>query len=158
MAQSRLWRFVSLPFGALVLLAGLAGGIAGLGGYTFVYAKGFSYLSDDPRACVNCHVMREEYDGWNNSSHKAVATCNDCHTPHTLPAKYATKAINGLNHSTAFTAGGFAEPIQITARNHDIAQQNCLYCHGDLVTLIGHQDSRDPTDCLTCHRTVGHGR
>ena len=36
----------------------------GIGAYTFVYARGASYLTNDPAACVNCHVMREPYDGW----------------------------------------------------------------------------------------------
>ena len=36
----------------------------GSGLYTFYYAHGFSYLSDAPEACANCHVMREVYDGF----------------------------------------------------------------------------------------------
>ena len=36
-----------------VLLAGLVGIPVGVGAFTFVYAKGFSYLSPDPRACEN---------------------------------------------------------------------------------------------------------
>ncbi|HET9764987.1 MAG TPA: cytochrome c nitrite reductase small subunit, partial [Casimicrobiaceae bacterium] len=43
---------------ATVFLAVLVGVLAGLGGYTFLYAEGFSYMSSDPRACVNCHIMR----------------------------------------------------------------------------------------------------
>ena len=38
----------------LLLLAVLVGVPVGVGAFTFVYAKGFSYLSTDPRACVNC--------------------------------------------------------------------------------------------------------
>ena len=34
------------------------------GAFTFVYAKGLSYLTPDPRACLNCHVMYSQYDGW----------------------------------------------------------------------------------------------
>ena len=35
-------------------------GIAlGLGAYTFAYAKGWSYLTNNPQACANCHVMNE---------------------------------------------------------------------------------------------------
>ena len=41
----------------VVLLACLLGIPLGIGAFTFVYAKGFSYLSPDPRACVNCHIM-----------------------------------------------------------------------------------------------------
>ncbi len=57
----------------------LAGVVLGLGLYTFWYARGLSYFSSDPRACVNCHIMREQYDGWQKSSHSAFATCNACH-------------------------------------------------------------------------------
>src|SRR6266496_2799860 len=89
------------------ILLGVVIGIAvGIGAYTFAYAKGWSYLTDDPAACANCHVMREQYDGWLKSSHRAVATCNDCHTPANFIGKYATKASNGFWHSFFFTMGG----------------------------------------------------
>ena len=96
------------------------GALAGIGGFTFVYAKGGSYLTDDPAACVNCHVMREQFDGWVASSHRSVALCNDCHAPHQLIPKYVTKAINGWNHSVAFTTGNFPDPIRITQRNLEL--------------------------------------
>lgn len=149
--------FTSVPLWTWLLLAGIIGGIAGLGGYTFTYAEGASYFSNDPQACVNCHVMQEVYDGWNHGTHKAVAACNDCHTPHTFPGKYIIKGINGWNHSVAFTTGNFPEPIRITDLNREVAYENCLYCHGDLVVAISHEDQANPTDCLTCHAGVGHG-
>ena len=62
-----------------VVLGALLGAAVGIGGYTFVYARGYSYLIDDPQACMNCHVMREQFDGWLKSSHRSVATCNSCH-------------------------------------------------------------------------------
>jgi cytochrome c nitrite reductase small subunit len=62
------------------LILGVSIGMAiGLGVYTFVYAKGASYLTNNPASCANCHIMNEQYDGWLKSSHRAVATCNDCH-------------------------------------------------------------------------------
>jgi cytochrome c nitrite reductase small subunit len=45
-------------FGIIVVLAVLGGLIVGLGAYTFLYAKGYSYLTNNPEACTNCHVMR----------------------------------------------------------------------------------------------------
>jgi hypothetical protein len=30
----------------------------------------FSYLSTDPRACVNCHVMNPQYDAWLKSGRR----------------------------------------------------------------------------------------
>src|SRR5688500_18755253 len=101
---------------ALGLALGL-GLVLGIGGYTFIYARGASYLTNDPRACANCHVMEEQFSGWIASSHRRVAVCNDCHTPHDPIGKYVTKARNGFWHSFYFTVGGFHEPIQITARN-----------------------------------------
>ncbi len=146
------------PFRLWLLLTALIGGIIGLGGFTFAYAEGTSYFSNNPTACVNCHVMQEVYDGWHKGSHKAFATCNDCHTPHTFPGKYIIKGLNGWNHSVAFTLNNFPESIRITPLNHQVAQENCLYCHAGLVEAISHQHNASPTDCLTCHVGVGHGR
>lgn len=148
--------FSVVPLVVWLALAGVFGGIVGLGGFTFTYAKGASYLSNDPAACVNCHVMREVYDGWSHGSHKAVAVCNDCHTPHSLIPKYAVKAIDGFKHSTAFTLGGYPETIRIDAFDRPIVYENCLRCHGDMVSPMSHAGEKDPTDCLRCHRDVGH--
>ncbi|HUF79037.1 MAG TPA: cytochrome c nitrite reductase small subunit, partial [Thermoanaerobaculia bacterium] len=41
----------------LPLTAVLLGAAAGLGAFTFGYAKGYSYLTNDPAACANCHLM-----------------------------------------------------------------------------------------------------
>jgi cytochrome c nitrite reductase small subunit len=140
-----------------IVLGGAAGLAAGLGGYTFLYAKGGSYLTNDPAACANCHVMREQFDGWLKSSHRAVAVCNDCHTPHALLPKYATKASNGYHHSHAFTTGEFHEPIQITARNLEITENACRHCHADLVLAIeGPHASARRMSCVRCHPSVGH--
>ncbi len=146
------------PFWILLLFAGTAGGVFGFGGFTFSYAQGLAYLSDDPAACANCHVMREVYDGWNHGSHKDVATCTDCHTPHDFLAHWAIKGLDGWKHSRAFTVGDFHEPIRITDFDKGIAQQNCLRCHGELTALMDHQYTADPTDCLRCHAGVGHGK
>jgi cytochrome c nitrite reductase small subunit len=144
---------------ALLAVAVLFGIAAGLGGYTFVYARGASYLTDDPAACANCHVMREQYDGWVKSSHRSVAVCNDCHTPHTFFAKYATKALNGYHHSRAFTSGEFHEPIQIKARNLDVTEKACRDCHRDVVGAIDHAGpTTEPISCVRCHDSVGHLR
>ena len=62
-----------------VLFAGLLGIPIGVGAFTFVYAKGGSYMTNDPQACANCHIMHDHYDAWMKSSHHSVATCNDQH-------------------------------------------------------------------------------
>jgi cytochrome c nitrite reductase small subunit len=139
------------------LVIGLALGIvAGIGGYTFIYAEGASYLTNDPAACANCHVMNEQYNAWLKSSHHAVAACNDCHTPHDLAGKYATKGLNGFWHSYAFTRGGFPEPIRITERNHRVTEGACRYCHQDMVHDIQGAAADATLSCTRCHRDVGH--
>jgi cytochrome c nitrite reductase small subunit len=142
-----------------VSLCCLIGVLLGTGGYTFYYAEGASYLSNDPKACVNCHIMREQYDGWQHSSHHAVAGCNDCHVPHDFVGKWLAKASNGYHHSRAFTFQDFHEPIQIRAMNLEVLNQNCVYCHGELTSAIRSHSSvvGRTMDCVRCHGTVGHG-
>jgi cytochrome c nitrite reductase small subunit len=143
---------------ATVAAAVLAGAAAGLGSYTFIYAKGYSYVTDDPAACANCHVMRDHFDAWAKGSHRAVATCNDCHTPPGLVPKYLTKAQNGFWHSFYFTVGGYPDPIRITPRNHAVTEQACRKCHADMTASIEpvRATGRETLSCIRCHSTVGH--
>lgn len=132
---------------------------AGVGGYTFLYANGLSYVSNNPAVCANCHVMQPYYDGWAKATHHAVATCNDCHTPHDLIGKVLTKAENGYHHSRAFTLQNFPDNIRIRAKNARIVEHNCLRCHEDMTAdITGHaeQEIQEP-GCVRCHAGVGHG-
>lgn len=137
----------------------VVGALVGLAGYTFVYAEGGSYLSKDPKACVNCHIMRPQLDSWQKASHHAVATCVDCHIPTQFPDNLIAKALNGWNHSKAFTLQNFPEPIRITPPNARILQANCLRCHGEITHGIVESAAigTDAPNCTHCHRSAGHG-
>lgn len=139
-------------------IAGGALGIAlGVGAYTFVYAKGWSYLTNNPAACANCHIMQEQYDAWHKSSHRSVATCNDCHTPAAWVPKYLVKAENGFWHSFYFTSGTYSDPIQARPVSAGIAEQNCRRCHAEIVGQIDHPGvDGGELSCVRCHRDVGH--
>ncbi|MGQ9588813.1 MAG: cytochrome c nitrite reductase small subunit [Planctomycetota bacterium] len=149
-----------------VLLSALlgcpVGAAVGIGAYAFVYARGASYLTDDPAACANCHVMREVYDAWVASSHSKFATCNDCHTPSGSFGKYATKVSNGLRHSAAFTTGWFPEPIRIGAGSLEVVQGACRKCHSDFVSAVDPPDGPHGgggggrASCVRCHASAGH--
>ena len=163
-----------------VIAAAAAAGLAlGLGAFTFVYAKGSSYLTNNPEACGNCHIMRDHLDAWSKSSHKSVATCNDCHTPHRPVGKYVTKARNGFWHSFYFTTGRFPDPLRITETNREVTEGACRHCHAAIVDAIdpparhasakarphpstaagetrSSSGSPDQLSCVRCHRYVGH--
>ncbi|MCI0447387.1 cytochrome c nitrite reductase small subunit [bacterium] len=139
------------------LVLGIAiGSAVGICGYTFLYAKGTSYITDNPAACANCHVMTEQFDGWRKSSHRSVAVCNDCHTPPGLIPKYVTKARNGFWHSFYFTTGGFHEPIQILPRDLEITEKACRKCHQEIVEAIEGHSASQQLSCVRCHNSVGH--
>lgn len=162
---------LTIPFSKRWLaLAVLVGVLGGVGGFTFAYAEGFAYLSNDPAACVNCHIMNDQFDSWRKGPHHADATCNDCHVPTGLVGKYLAKARNGYHHSKGFTLQpsapdepgarlAFDEPIRIKATNSQILQDNCLRCHGDFVHEIvrGSTWADDAIRCVQCHKAVGHG-
>lgn len=158
MAESPLWKG-KMGAGSAIVLAVMLGLLGGIGGFTFLYAEGLSYMSDDPKVCVNCHIMQPQFDSWQKSSHHAVANCVNCHLPHSFFGKYYAKAENGYHHSLAFTLQNFHEPIMIKDKNSRILQGACLHCHGNLVheQIVRATNESDEVRCVHCHRTVGHG-
>lgn len=142
------------------LLFGMLGALLGFSAYTFHYAQGTSYLSNDPKACVNCHVMSDHYAGWQKSSHHFIATCNECHTPQEFIPKYLTKMEQGFWHSKGFTFQDFEEPIQLRPSSKVILQDNCLRCHQQLVheIQVNRGNLEDDVQCVRCHGEVGHGQ
>ena len=142
-----------------ILLCCALGALLGAGGFTFREGEGLSYLGNESQTCANCHIMRDQYDGWQKASHHGFATCNDCHVPHDLVGKYLTKGENGFEHSKAFTLQNFHEPITIKPRSARIVQRNCIRCHGDLVNAMLAKARRadEPFRCARCHDRVGHG-
>ncbi len=146
----------------IVSLVVLLGVVAGSGAFTFVYAEGASYLRDDAEACGNCHVMDEQLRAWGRGSHRVAAVCNDCHAPHdSLFAKLAVKALNGFNHSWAFTTGSYPEVLRITPLNRRVTESACRHCHGAVVSVIephaaGTDSGSEELACIRCHEEVGH--
>lgn len=132
---------------------------AGVGGFTFIYAKGFSYLSTDPRSCVNCHIMNEQYDAWRTSGHRHVAICVECHLPDRGIARWVAKVDQGFRHSVAFTLQNFKEPIEITPADREIVRANCVRCHADLLLAVHRSGGpvSQGLDCMHCHAGAGHG-
>jgi cytochrome c nitrite reductase small subunit len=138
---------------------------AGIGGVIFWQSRAWSYLLDDPSACINCHIMIPQYTTWQHSSHARVATCNDCHVPHdNIFNKYFFKAKDGTRHSFLFTMRMEDQVIRITEPSMRVVQMNCVRCHEHVndkvhtkVTMKQIQHGEGKL-CWECHREVPHGR
>ncbi|RAX57668.1 cytochrome c nitrite reductase small subunit [Helicobacter monodelphidis] len=141
----------------------------GMFAYLVNASKALSYLSDNPKACINCHVMFTQYQTWQHSSHQGVATCVECHLPTDgFFAKYLAKAKDGFNHSVAFTMGSYQQSIAISQDGANRVQANCISCHSNLAaTLVdnaqNYHNFKNPTEyndrwCWDCHKEVPHGR
>lgn len=155
-----------LPRQFILPLFILGGIIAGLGAYTVYMSRAYSYLSDDPKACINCHIMTPYYASWQHSAHGQWTTCNDCHVPHNnVIEKYAFKAKDGLYHAAIFTLG--TEPLAIRPRpeSYEVIMDNCIRCHTDLNTQLVNTglacykdvEKGNAKACWDCHREVPHG-
>src|SRR5512145_2919224 len=71
----------------------ILGVFTGLGFYVLHISKATSYLSDDSKVCINCHIMRPQYATWERGSHGRGTSCNDCHVPQdNMFRKYLFKA------------------------------------------------------------------
>jgi cytochrome c nitrite reductase small subunit len=157
---------ISIPRELRIPVAILGGIVVGLVFYIGYMARIHSYLSDDPSACVNCHIMTPYYETWRHSSHAQWTNCNDCHVPHDNAfKKYAFKAKDGLYHSAIFTLR--MEPLAIRPReeSYEVIMNNCIRCHSDLNssclknTAISYSDTKKGMGkaCWDCHRQVPHG-
>jgi cytochrome c nitrite reductase small subunit len=144
------WR----PVGFLAI--GMAGG---MGLFVFHISRAASYLSDSPETCMNCHVMTTQYVTWQHSSHAHVATCNDCHVPHTsLVEQYGFKAKDGLWHATVFTMRWEPQVIRLSSGAVSVVEGNCRRCHAPVIADVA-VDVHKSGDlrCWACHREVPHG-
>ena len=141
---------------------------AGLFIYTVYASYMLSYLSSDPKACINCHTMHSAYATWEKSSHKNVAKCVDCHLPvGDEIAKYKAKSIDGWNHSVAFTLNTYKNNIQISEDGANRVQANCVRCHSSINETLHtnankyhsgqNDDGKNDRKCWECHKYVPHG-
>lgn len=154
-----------------LVYSALAAFVIAIGMFAYVVntSKALSYLSDDPKACINCHVMNTQYATWKHSAHAERATCVECHLPtgDSMLDKYIAKAKDGWNHSVAFTLNSYDNAMQITDDGAKRVQANCISCHQSISsTLVTNSDQyhdfNNPglatgRECWSCHQGVPHG-
>ena len=145
----------------------ITGAFVGLFIYSFFHSRAYSYLSDNPRTCVNCHLMSPYYATWSHSSHGRNTTCSDCHVPQdNIFSKYYFKAKDGLRHSTVFTMRTEKTALQAIPASSQVIMNNCIRCHEQLnqeFVNTGRMDFKEMKKnnghaCWDCHRDVPHTR
>lgn len=140
------------------------GAFTGLFLFLMKISNATSYLSDDPRVCINCHIMTPQFSTWSHSAHRSITDCNACHVPHdNVIRKYYFKANDGLRHATIFTLRKEPQVIYIREAGRKVVRENCLRCHGSLFSEgpgrpeMALEDQREK-QCLDCHRYSPHDR
>lgn len=164
----KIFNFISPPENWKIPVIFLSSFMLGLIIFLFYISNAASYLSDEPSTCVNCHIMGPQYTTWFHSSHREVATCNDCHVPHdNIFNTYFFKAKDGFRHASVFTMRNEPQVIYIKDEGKNVVQQNCKRCHIDLITnynkLVATNKctglaTDDSRVCWDCHRETPHGR
>jgi len=144
----------------------MLGALAGLGAVVAYISNAVSYLSNDPQACMNCHIMAPQYATWQRGSHGRVATCNDCPVPHdNVFRTYSFKARDGMRHAFMFTFRMEPQVIRVHEAGMSVIQENCIRCHTKQIgmtkiqfvsyDMAAHGEGRL---CWDCHRETPHGR
>lgn len=143
----------------------LLGTMAGSGAYTFYVSRAWTYISDKPETCINCHIMAPQYTTWRHSSHRERTVCNDCHVPqNNIFKSYYFKAMDGMRHSAIFTTRGYDQSIRMLEPGNRVVQENCIRCHEHLnervKTGVTYDDAKSGMGkrCWDCHRDVPHGK
>lgn len=162
----KIFDYLKPPRYWILFVNGLLAVFLGVGVYLFYVSKAWSYLSDNPETCVNCHVMAPQYATWQHSAHQRVAVCNDCHVPHdNVFNKYLFKAKDGMRHATIFTLRKEPQAIMILDAGKGVVQENCKRCHTPLneqvstieATLESVQHGEGKL-CWDCHAHTPHGK
>jgi len=160
----QLWLLVRPPLKWRIPVAMALGTFFGLGLTVIYISRAYSYVSEAPEVCMNCHIMAPEYATWQKSSHRD-ATCLDCHVPHdNFIRQYWFKGQDGMRHAFMFTFRMEPHVIRVHEPGMTVIQENCIRCHAFTVqevsareiTLAKHQRGEGKL-CWDCHRGVPHG-
>ncbi|MGK7393530.1 MAG: cytochrome c nitrite reductase small subunit [Candidatus Cyclobacteriaceae bacterium M3_2C_046] len=166
MKLKRFFDYLRPPKPWFFFVNGLLAVSLGVVAYLFYVSKAWSYLSDDPETCVNCHIMAPQYATWQHNVHRLTATCNDCHVPHdNVFSHYYFKAKDGLRHATIFTLRNEPQVIKIKEAGIKVVQENCKRCHTQLNEKVGilqvtleNSEHGEGKLCWECHRETPHGK
>lgn len=149
----------------LTVACGLIVGLIGL--FMYLLRMHTYIIGDDPKACINCHIMSPYYATWSHGAHARNATCNDCHVPNNnIVAHYGFKGMDGMKHVAYFVTKSERQAIQAEDASAEVIMNNCIRCHKQLNTefvktgRIDYMQAKrgEGKACWDCHRDVAHGK
>lgn len=178
---ARIWRALTRPsqrytLGAL-LLAGIAAGVIGWGGFNWALE-----ITNTEAFCISCHEMKENlYKEYTDSVHYSNrsgvrATCPDCHVPKEWIYKVGRK-IRATNELFHHLAGSIDTREKFEAKRIELAKhvwrsmratdsRECRNCHDfDMMDFtiqehrarVRHQEAQNEgKTCIDCHKGLVH--
>jgi predicted CXXCH cytochrome family protein len=132
------------------LLIGLVVVIMGIGSLHL-----YDYTENDPKFCLNCHLMNDAFHDWETSKHKGI----NCHTCH-----HATL----FEKNMMFVKTIVERPTELSERAHDktiVPSTMCMSCHlneDSEITQVSRSKAhslhwfKENIECLTCHAFKRH--
>jgi cytochrome c nitrite reductase small subunit len=118
------------------------------------------YGSSDPKFCLNCHEMRDNYASWTKSNHSKV-DCAGCHIEPGVVNKIARKS-QALGEVAKHFTSAYKTPInKDSSLSKNMSSEICTGCHKTPakvdygVVTFPHKDHLK-TNCTYCHNRVAH--
>jgi predicted CXXCH cytochrome family protein len=110
----------------------------------------YDYTENEPKFCLNCHLMQDAFHSWETSKHKGI----NCHTCH-----HATL----YEKNMMFVKTIVERPAEVSERAHDktiVPSTMCATCHlkGDAkITKVSRSKGhslhwfKENIECTSCH-------
>lgn len=156
MKKSKLFNYLFIVMAGLIV-----GGIF----LSLYLLRAHTYVTNDSKACINCHIMAPYYATWMHSSHYRDATCNDCHVPQDNFFKtWGFKGLDGVKHVAAFVTNSEPQVIKAHEMSSKVIMNNCIRCHTQLnqeFVKSGRINfmmakANEGKACWDCHRDIPH--
>ena len=106
--------------------------------------------------CGRCHAMDYQVETYQHSPHAEAAHCGDCHDPHGLVTGSAFAAYTGTRDVYRVVTNTTPLEIKATNLSKNVIQENCMRCHGDVMTQVGNTSDDGGSYCFHCHRNTVH--
>jgi cytochrome c nitrite reductase small subunit len=104
--------------------------------------------------CSTCHIVEPMAEHLFHSVHSDKVSCVDCHLPNgNVIEHYVQKSWQGVIDPLVFYTNNVPDELKASAGMKKIVQDNCVRCHGQMVSEIDNK-----RQCWDCHRRLYHGR